>query len=125
MLNNPVYRAIVTSSDSSTGDIAVRIPALSGASSVIEISKIGRTAYNGVWQVPAIGSQIVVTADDHNLTNVFWVQVNPQAPLTGIEGDINTIEGDISNLSSSLTALTLRVAALESYRDALLLGIFN
>jgi hypothetical protein len=118
MYKNPVYRAIVTQSDSSTGYIAVRIPALSGASSTIEISKIGRTAYNGVWQVPAIGSQIVVTADDYNLTNVFWLQVNPSEALTGVETDID-------NLSSSLTALTSRVSDLESYRDATFLGIFN
>lgn len=118
MYSNAVYRAIVTSSDPVTGYIAVRIPALAGASSTVEVSKIGRTAYNGVWRVPAIGSQIVVTADDHNLTNLFWVQVNPPEALT-------EVEGDISNLSSSLTSLTLRVAELESYRDASMLGIFN
>ena len=120
MYKNPVYRAIVTQSDSSTGYIAVRIPALSGASSTVEISKIGRTAYNGVWQVPAIGSQIVVTADDHNLTNVFWLQVNPDAPTS-----LTEVETDIDNLSSSLTALTSRVSSLESYKDATFLRIFN
>jgi selenocysteine lyase/cysteine desulfurase len=117
---NPVYRAVVVYSDSSTGEIIVRIPALSGFDSAIAVSKIGRTAYNGVWQVPAIGSQIVVTADDHNLTNVFWLQVNPDAPTS-----LTEVETDIDNLSSSLTALTSRVSSLESYRDATFLGIFN
>lgn len=110
MYKNPVYRAIVTQSDSSTGYIAVRIPALSGASSTVEISKIGRTAYNGVWQVPAIGSQIVVTADDYNLTNVFWLQVDPGAQTTSTEVG---------------TEITDRITALESSMDAALLGVFN
>ena len=117
MYNN-IYRAIVTLSDASTGDIFVRIPALSGSDSTIAISKIARTAYNCTWVVPPIGSQIVVTADDENLTNLFWVQVNPSKPLSGAEADIN-------NLSTSLSALAGRVTDLESYRDASMLGIFN
>jgi phage baseplate assembly protein gpV len=103
MFNSPVHRATVTYSDTSTGVIKVRIPALTGVNSVVDISYVGRTAYNGSWVVPAIGEQIVVTADDGNLTNLFWVQTNP-VPLAG---------------------LTTRINELESYRDAFLLGIFN
>lgn len=96
MLEHPVYRGVVTYSDSITGEIKVRVPLLAGASGTIPISYIGRTAYNGVWPVPSIGSQIVVTADDANLTNVFWVQVSPEA-----------------------------TTALQSQLDALFLGIFR
>jgi len=101
MFSNPVHRAIVTYSDASTGEIKVRIPALSGVHDVVSLSKIGRSAYNGSWIVPVIGEQIVVTADDPNLSNIFWVQTNP------------------------VTDLTDRISALESYRDAFLLGIFR
>jgi hypothetical protein len=90
MLKNPVYRAVVVYSDTSTGVIKVRIPALTGADSVVDISYVGRTAYNGVWSVPSIGSQIVVTADDANLTNVFWVQVAPEA-TTDLQPQIDAL----------------------------------
>ena len=106
MLNAAVYRARVAYSDPSTGQIKVHVPTLGGADSTIDISFIGRTAYNGVWPVPSIGSQIVVTADDDNLTNVFWLQVTPD-PAT------------------SLTVLQAQLDALQSNVDALFLGIFR
>ncbi len=92
MFENPVYRAVVHYSDSTTGLIKVRVPVLSGADSVLDISYIGRSAANGVWIVPEIGSQIVVTADDENLTNVFWLQVapDPVTSLTAIQAQIDT-----------------------------------
>lgn len=70
------HRALVTYSNSSTGEIRVRIPAISGLGSDVPISFIGRKKINGKWLVPNIGDQIVVTADDVNLSNVFWVQVD-------------------------------------------------
>lgn len=117
-MSNPVYRAVVSYSNENTGEVLVQIPALTGYDSTVSVSQIARTAYNGTWVVPPIGSQIVVTADDENLTNLFWVQVNPSKPLSGAEADIN-------NLSTSLSALAGRVTDLESYRDASMLGIFN
>jgi hypothetical protein len=79
MFDSPVYRGTVIYSSSTTGEIKVRVPVLAGMDGVLPISYVGRTAYNGTWAVPPIGSQIVVTADDANLTNVFWVQVTPDA----------------------------------------------
>lgn len=76
-LDFPVYRALVTYSSVNTGEIRVLIPSLSGLSSETTISFIGRSATSGVWSVPAVGTQIVVTADDHTFTNIFWVQVQP------------------------------------------------
>jgi len=155
MLKNPVYRAIVVYSDTSTGVIKVRIPALTGADSVVDVSYVGRTAYNGVWLVPSIGSQVVVTADDANLTNVFWLQVSPDpaTSLTGIQSQIDTLSSDLSYVSSNLatitsmsasnrlkitsventvatsssdiTSLTTRIAELESFKDASFLGVFR
>jgi hypothetical protein len=77
-----VYRAIVASSNSVDGQIFVRIPSLLGIESTIELSKIGRSAHDGVWTVPAVGTQIVVTADDPNFTNAFWVQTDAVIPPT-------------------------------------------
>ena len=80
-MSTNVFRAIVSHSDSESGDIKVRIPAKFGPETTVSISRIGRTAYNGYWSVPAIGSQIVVTADDEAFTNVFWIQTGPDPEL--------------------------------------------
>lgn len=103
MFETPVYRGIVVYSSSTTGEITVRVPVLTGTDSVLPISFVGRTAYNGVWPVPAIGSQIVVTADDAHLTNVFWVQVNPDAPtsLAGVNASIADLQTAVSGLQTA------------------------
>lgn len=76
-LDFPIYRALVTYSSVNTGEIRVLIPSLSGLSSETTISFIGRSATSGIWTVPVVGTQIVVTADDYTFTNIFWVQVQP------------------------------------------------
>jgi hypothetical protein len=127
MFDSPVYRGTVTYSNSSTGEIKVRVPVLAGVDGIIPISYVGRTAYNGVWAVPSIGSQIVVTADDANLTNVFWLQVapDPATSLTGIQGQIDAINSTVGSHTTSLANLTTRVNELESYKDASILRIFG
>jgi hypothetical protein len=90
MFDAPVYRGTVIYSNSVTGEIKVRVPVLAGVDGALPISYVGRTAYNGVWPVPSIGSQIVVTADDANLTNVFWVQVSPEA-TTALQPQIDAL----------------------------------
>jgi hypothetical protein len=67
-----VHRALVTYSDENTGEIRVRVPAVTGLGEM-SISKIARTKHNNVWVVPNIGSQILVSADDENMTNLFWI----------------------------------------------------
>ena len=127
MFSNPVYRGTVIYSNSTTGEIKVRVPVLAGMDGIIPISYVGRTAYNGTWAVPSIGSQIVVTADDTNLTNVFWLQVapDPATSLTGIQGQIDAINSTVGSHTASLDSLTNRVTELESYKDASLLRIFG
>lgn len=119
-MSTNVYRAIVSYSSNATGDIKVRIPAKFGPETTVDISRIGRTAYNGSWSVPSIGSQIVVTADDEAFTNVFWIQTNPDeaVSLTGVQSDISDLETSVSTINS-------QIAELQSYKDASLLGIFN
>lgn len=127
MYNAPVFRATVVSSSSTTGEIKVRIPTVTGPDSSVPVSTIGRKAYNGVWQVPQIGEQIVVTADDGNLTNVFWVQTNPteasdtsqlQNDIAQAQNDIIQVQGDTSQLQSDLDQL-------KSYVNITLTGMFR
>jgi phage baseplate assembly protein gpV len=80
---HPIHRALVTYSNSVTGEIRVKIPALLGSGSEVSISYIGRKA---PWSVPTAGDQIVVMADDNNLTNIFWVQTDSVQGLTGPTG---------------------------------------
>jgi len=106
-----VYRAIVASSNSANGQIFVRIPSLLGIESTIELSKIGRSAHDGVWTVPAVGTQIVVTADDPNFTNAFWVQTDQGA----LQGQLNTkaplaspsFTGTVSGITKTMVGLGL------------------
>ena len=80
-------RALVTYSNSATGEIRVKIPSLLGNASEIFISKVGRQATSGVWSVPDVGSQIAVSYDDQHLTNVFWVQTDAVPTFTYKVGD--------------------------------------
>jgi len=101
MLDSPTFRATVVYSNSDSGEIRVRIPSIGGLDDTVPISFIGRTKYNGVWPVPAIGSQIVVTTSDDYLYNVYWVQVQPS----------ETTQNDIAEIKNQI--------------DALMLGIFS
>jgi hypothetical protein len=75
-MSTNTHRAIVTHASAATGDIRVRIPAKFGSDTALDISRVGRVATNGVWYVPNVGDQIVVTSDDDSFTNIFWVQVD-------------------------------------------------
>lgn len=77
-----VHRALVTYSNERTGDIRVKIPAILGAESEVPISFIGRHKTNSIWVVPAVGEQITVSADDENLTNVFWLHTDEMKHTT-------------------------------------------
>lgn len=68
-----VHRALVTYSNERTGEIRVKIPAVIGNNTEVSISRIGRHKFNNIWVVPAMGEQIIVSADDGNMTNVFWI----------------------------------------------------
>jgi microcystin-dependent protein len=90
-MQHPIYRALVTYSDSTTGEIRVKIPSVLGATSELSLSRISRSAVNGVWSVPSVGDQIVVSSDDENMTNVFWLRTdNVGGPIgpTGPTGPI-------------------------------------
>ena len=73
MFQSIVHRALVTYSNSANGEIRVKIPAVTGQSEVY-ISYIGRAKQHGAWVVPAVGEQIIVSADDEHMTNIFWLR---------------------------------------------------
>ena len=102
---SPVHRALVTYSSTATGEIRVKIPSLLGANSEVSISYIGRSA---PWAVPDIGEQIVVTSDDGNLTNVFWVQTDSVQGATGATGTA----GDWSTAQSIIAYTTATTAGV-------------
>ena len=116
-MSTNVYRAIVSYSDGSTGEIRVRIPAKFGPDVAIDISRIGRTAYNGSWSVPVVGEQIVVAADDEAFTNVFWVQTSPAS--------LNEVQASIVEITSSLDEVQASMVEITSFLDALAFGIFS
>jgi microcystin-dependent protein len=71
-----LYRAVVSYVSATTGDINVRIPAILGPTEVLPVSKIGRAAVNGTWEVPLLGSQVVVAIEDDRFSNVYMVYPN-------------------------------------------------
>jgi len=76
-----LYRAIVSYANENTGEIKVRIPAKFGPKTVVKISMWGRkpNPTSGLWAVPEIGEQVVVTADNADFSNVFILNVTPAA----------------------------------------------
>lgn len=111
-MSTNVFRAIVSYSSSSTGEIKVRIPAKFGPETTIDISRIGRTAYNGIWSVPEIGSQIVVTADDEAFTNVFWIQTNPN-------------DATLQNIILSIEAINAQLASIQISKDVTIFEVLD
>lgn len=97
--SHPIYRALVTYSSSSTGEIRVKIPALLGADSEVAISYIGRKS---PWVVPTVGDQIVVTSDDANLTNIFWLQTD-QSSSTVSTSDASKANIDSPTFTGTVT----------------------
>lgn len=111
--HNPIYRALVTYSDVYTGEIRIKIPSLTGVDSEVFVSYIGRKKQSGEWFVPSIGEQIIVTADDHNLTNIFWLQTDPGAltALTGFYGAFSDYTDQFAGGSSTLAGAVANQAA--------------
>jgi len=69
-----VYRASVVYSNAITGQITVVVPQYAGVGATFDITKIGRSAIGGIWDVPNSGDQVLVAADDENFSNVFLIR---------------------------------------------------
>jgi hypothetical protein len=75
-----IYRALVSYSSSSTGEIQVKVPVLLGESASLSISKIGRFSSGGSWPVPAVGDQVIVAIEDDKFSNVYLIY--PQSSIS-------------------------------------------
>lgn len=97
-----LYRAVVASASSTTGDITVRIPAALGSKAVLPISTIGRSAVSpGVWNVPNVGDQVIVAVEDERFSNIFLVPISESGQLEGL-----TVSGNLS-VTGNVTAANL------------------
>lgn len=105
-----LYRAVVASASSTTGEITVRIPAALGSKAVLPISTIGRSAVSpGVWNVPNVGDQVIVAVEDERFSNIFLVPISESGQLEGLTVSGNlSVTGNVTaaNLVGSGTSLT-------------------
>jgi len=67
-----VHRSIVHSSNSTTGEVNVRIPQLLGAGQVVSIPTTGLKQVGGVWNVPSVGSTVFVAVSTDR-TQFLWL----------------------------------------------------
>lgn len=86
------YRALVTYSSPTTGEVLVKIPSILGEENTLSISFLNRSAgSNGLWEVPEIGSQVLVAVEDERFSNVFlltWADPDRTVAPGGNAGDL-------------------------------------
>jgi len=92
------HRAIVTYSNTTTGEIRVKVPAVLGQEEV-SISLFGRSATNSEWPVPIVGAQVLVGTDDQAFTNVFILQTEGTSKL---EERIAELEAQVASILETL-----------------------
>ena len=95
-----VHRAIVHSSDVTTGEAEVRIPSLLGAGQVVSIPTTGLTKVSGLWNVPSAGTSVFV-AVSADRTQFLWIT----AVTTPSSGDDQEIVDSLQfNIDAGLEA---------------------
>lgn len=78
-----MHRALVSSSNSTTGEVYVKIPNVLGASESISLHI---PTFFSSAMIPAVGDQIVVAVEGDNFTKVYFV-----SNLTNTQGSSQTI----------------------------------
>lgn len=69
-----IYRGIVSYASNTTGDIDVKIPSILGEQGVVRLSKLGiKVDGMGIWDVPAVNSQVLVAVEDSRFSNVYLI----------------------------------------------------
>ena len=70
-----IHRAVVQYSSTTTGEIHVIIPTVTGLDTSIPVSYFGREAhpFENDWVVPNVGASIIVCREDEDYTSVFWI----------------------------------------------------
>lgn len=87
-----IYRAVVNTASSITGDVTVLVPSALGNTQTVPITKIGRQPLpSGAWNVPEVGDQVLVAVEDDRFTNVFLITPASADALEGLEiiGDLD------------------------------------
>ena len=75
-----IYRALVSYSSSSTGEIQVKIPSILGQSSSLSVSRVGRKKVGQSWPVPDVGDQVLVAIEDDRFSNIYIIY--PQSSIS-------------------------------------------
>jgi len=70
-----VHRAIVSYSSTTTGEIRVIIPSVTGLDTEVPVSYYGREAHPFAldWVVPNVGANIIVAREDEDYVTVIWM----------------------------------------------------
>jgi len=85
-----IHRAIVQYSSTTTGEIQVIIPSVTGLDTTVPVSYFGREAhpFENDWVVPNVGSSIVVCREDEDYTSVYWLNTTYN-PVRADVGEVN------------------------------------
>jgi hypothetical protein len=88
-----IHRAVVQYSSTSTGEIQVVIPSVTGLTTSVPVSYFGREAhpFENDWVVPNVGSSIVVCREDEDYTSVYWMNTTYN-PVRADVGEVNPTE---------------------------------
>ena len=88
-----IHRAVVQYSSTTTGEIQVVIPSVTGIYTTVPISYYGREAhpFENDWVVPNVGDTIIVCREDEDYTNVFWINTTYN-PVRADVGEVNPTE---------------------------------
>ena len=71
-----IYRAVVSASSATTGDIYVKIPAALGPNESVPITKLGREPVSeNNWNVPSVGDPVLVAVENERFSNVYILQL--------------------------------------------------
>jgi hypothetical protein len=120
-----IHRAVVQYSSTTTGEIHVIIPAVTGLDTSIPVSYFGREAhpFENDWVVPNVGASIIVCREDEDYTSVFWInttynpvrdtsagEVNPTAYNFGPAGSVSAF--DLIDFGSTPTSSGLYLGSV-------------
>ena len=99
-----IHRAIVQYSSTTTGEIQVIIPSVTGNDTTVPISFFGRKEhpFENDWVVPNIGDTIIVCREDEDYTNTFWINTtyNPVRADVGESNPSNYNFGPAGSVSA-------------------------
>lgn len=121
------YRALVTFSSATTGEIIVKIPSILGPDSVIPISFIGRSKTGSIWKVPYIGQQVLVAVEDDRFSNVYLITPGYVENSTPESLETNEPTGfvnkNLSAISFDNATKTFTITPLTTYFDVWCKGV--